>query len=164
APRPDRARRARGRRPGRGDADPARRAQRRPGSRRHRLPYLPPLARRAVAGMPARRRRVGAVGGVGMSHPYLGGLLMQTRTFFNRKSSDANEGIRQVLNSGYKKGRKVWRCVPPSQELGAFDVYGPKALAGLNELPGTLASRAIPIAMQPPLPTDVWEDLDPEEA
>src|SRR5439155_14818859 len=80
-----------------------------------------------------------------------------------KRNSDSTDGIRQVLNSGYRKHKQVWRCVPPTQAVRAFDVFCPKATAGLNELPGTLAHRSIPIAMQPPLPTDVYEELDPEE-
>jgi hypothetical protein len=91
-------------------------------------------------------------------------LVDEVDAVFGKKNSDSTEGIRQVLNSGYRKHKQVWRCVPPSQDVRAFDVYCPKATAGLNELPGTLAHRSIPIAMQPPLPTDVYEDLDPEEA
>ena len=45
-----------------------------------------------------------------------------------------------------------------------FDVYCPKALAGLNEIPGTLAHRAIPIAMKPPRSGDRYADFDGEEA
>ena len=35
-----------------------------------------------------------------------------------------------------------------------------RRLAGLHELPGTLAHRSIPISMKPPLPSDVYEDFD----
>jgi hypothetical protein len=90
-------------------------------------------------------------------------LFDEVDAVFRRKNSDSTEGIRQVLNSGYRKHKKVWRCVPPAQDVRPFDVYCPKATAGLNELPGTLAHRSIPIAMQPPLPTDIYEELDAEE-
>jgi hypothetical protein len=90
-------------------------------------------------------------------------LFDEVDAVFGKRNSDSTEGIRQVLNSGYRKGKQVWRCVPPSHEVAPFDVYCPKALSGLNELPGTLAHRAIPIAMQPPLPSDVYEEFDPEE-
>jgi hypothetical protein len=42
-------------------------------------------------------------------------------------------------------------------------VYCPKTLAGLNELPGTLASRAIPIKMKPPRPEEHYEELADED-
>jgi hypothetical protein len=90
-------------------------------------------------------------------------LIDEADAIFGKKNSDSTEGIRQVLNSGYRQGKHVWRCVPPSHDVQPFDVFGPKAIAGLHELPGTLAHRSIPIAMKPPLPTDVYEEFDPEE-
>jgi hypothetical protein len=95
-------------------------------------------------------------------HPTL--LFDEVDAVFNKRRSDATEGIRQILNSGYRKGKQAFRCVGPSHALKAFDVFGPKAIAGLNELPGTLAHRSIPIEMKPPRPGDVYEDLDIEEA
>ena len=90
-------------------------------------------------------------------------LFDEVDAVFGKRNSDSTEGIRQVLNSGYRKHKKVWRCVPPSHDVEPFDVYCPKALAGLNELPGTLAHRAIPIEMKPPLPSDIHKEFDPEE-
>jgi Protein of unknown function (DUF3631) len=91
-------------------------------------------------------------------------LFDEVDTIFRKKNSDSADAIRGVLNSGYRKGKVAWRCVPPSHEAKPFDVYCPKATAGLHGLPGTLAHRSIPIAMQPPLPTDTYEEFDPEEA
>jgi hypothetical protein len=95
-------------------------------------------------------------------HPTL--LFDEVDGVFGKKASDSTEDIRKVLNSGYKRGKKAVRCVPPSNEIKEFDVFCPKALAGLHELPGTLAHRAIPIDMQPPLPSDLYVDLDDDEA
>ena len=89
-------------------------------------------------------------------------LVDETDAIIGKTKSDSTEGIRGVLNSGYRKNKYVYRCVPPSQDVRQFDVYCPKATAGLNELPGTLAHRSIPIAMKPPRPDDVYEDFDPE--
>jgi hypothetical protein len=94
-------------------------------------------------------------------HPTL--LFDEVDAVFGKKNSDSTEGIRQVLNSGYRRGKSVWRCVGPTHQLAHFDVYCPKATAGLHELPATLAHRSIPIAMKPPLPTDVYEELDAED-
>lgn len=90
-------------------------------------------------------------------------LFDEVDAVFGKRNSDSAEGIRQVLNSGYRLGKRVWRCVPPSHDVEPFDVYCPKALAGLNALPGTLAHRAIQIAMKPPLPTDDYVEFDPED-
>jgi len=91
-------------------------------------------------------------------------LFDEVDAVFGKKHSDSTEGIRQVLNSGYRKGKKAWRCVPRSHEVRPFNVFCPKALSGLRELPGTLAHRSIPIAMKPPLPSDLFEDFDTEQA
>jgi hypothetical protein len=82
---------------------------------------------------------------------------------FAKKASDSAEDLRKVLNSGYRKGKKVFRIGGHSHEIQEFDVYCPKALAGLRELPGTLAHRSIPIAMKPPRAGDTYEDFDPDE-
>lgn len=95
-------------------------------------------------------------------HPTL--LFDEIDAVFSKRSSDASEGIRQILNSGYRKGKKAYRCVGPSHEVKAFDVFCPKATAGLRDLPHTLAHRSIPIEMRPPRPNDVYEDLDLDEA
>lgn len=90
-------------------------------------------------------------------------LFDEVDAVFGKKNSDSTEGIRQVLNSGYRAGKVAFRCVPPSHEIRSFNVYCPKATAGLNELPGTLAHRSIPISMQPPARDDAYEDLDRDE-
>jgi len=83
---------------------------------------------------------------------------------FGKKNSDSAEDLRKILNSGYKAGKRVFRCGGATRtELQEFDPYCPKATAGLNELPGTLAHRSIPIAMKPPLPSEPYHDFDPEE-
>jgi hypothetical protein len=87
-------------------------------------------------------------------------LIDEVDAVFGKKNSDSSEGIRQILNSGYRRGKLAFRCV----EVVGFDVYCPKATAGLHRLPGTLAHRSIPIAMSPPRPDDVYEDFDFEEA
>jgi hypothetical protein len=91
-------------------------------------------------------------------------LFDEIDAVFGKKNSDSTEGIRQVLNSGYRRGKRAWRCVPPKHDLRSFDVYCPKATAGLHELPGTLAHRSIPIEMKPPRPDELYEELDVEEA
>jgi hypothetical protein len=96
-------------------------------------------------------------------HPTL--LLDELDGVFGKKGSDAAEDHRKILNSGYRAGKRVFRCGGKNNtELLTFDVYCPKALAGLNEIPGTLAHRAIGIAMKPPRPEDTYIDFDGEEA
>lgn len=96
-------------------------------------------------------------------HPTL--LLDELDGVFGKKGSEAAEDHRKLLNSGYRAGKRVFRCGGKNNtELQAFDVYCPKALAGLNEIPGTLAHRAIAVSMKPPRPEDTYIDFDGEEA
>jgi Protein of unknown function (DUF3631) len=54
-----------------------------------------------------------------------------------------------VLNSGYRIGIKVPRCNDKG-ELFEFDVFYPKAFAGIDDgkLPDTLVSRSIPVRLE----------------
>jgi hypothetical protein len=64
------------------------------------------------------------------------------------KTNDGREGLRAVLNEGYRRGAKVPRCVGDGHELVDFSVFGAKAFAGLGKLPRTIATRSITIRMQ----------------
>lgn len=58
-----------------------------------------------------------------------------------------NEELRGVLNAGYKRGGKVPRV--ERGEVRTFNVFAPKALAGIDNamLPDTISDRCIPIHM-----------------
>ena len=62
-------------------------------------------------------------------------------------SGAKNEELRGVLNAGYKRGGKVPRV--EKGEPRFFNVFGPKALAGIDNamLPDTVRDRCIPIHM-----------------
>lgn len=62
-------------------------------------------------------------------------------------SGAKNEELRGVLNAGYKRGGAVWRV--EKMEPRQFKVFGPKALAGIDNamLPDTVRDRCIPIHM-----------------
>jgi hypothetical protein len=62
--------------------------------------------------------------------------------------ADGREGLRGVLNEGYRRGATVPRCVGEGQTLTDFAVFCAKAFAGIGDLPRTIATRAIPIRMQ----------------
>jgi Protein of unknown function (DUF3631) len=91
-------------------------------------------------------------------------LLDEVDGVFGKKTSDVAEDHRKLLNSGYRKGKQAIRCGGRNNtELQRFNIFCPKSLGGLRELPGTLAHRSITISMKPPRPTDLYEDFDPEE-
>lgn len=90
-------------------------------------------------------------------------LLDEVDGVFAKKGSEAAEDHRMLLNSGYRKGKHVFRCVGHKNEVKGFKVFCPKSLSGLHELPGTLAHRAISISMKPPRLDERYEDFDPED-
>jgi hypothetical protein len=77
-------------------------------------------------------------------HPTL--LLDEADAIF-REKNDRYEGLRAMLNAGYRRGMKVPRCVGESMQIQEFDVFGPKVIAGIGALPLTVADRSIPIRL-----------------
>ena len=80
-------------------------------------------------------------------------LLDEVDAVFNKKS-EATEGIRACLNAGNQRGWTVPRCVPPRMDIVQFEVFCPKALAGIGGLPDTVTDRSIPIEMRRKQPGD----------
>jgi len=64
------------------------------------------------------------------------------------KDGDSNEDLRALLNSGYRRGATIPRCVGPRHDVENFPVFSPVATAGLGELPDTIMSRSIIIRMR----------------
>jgi len=78
-------------------------------------------------------------------------LLDEADAIFGPKADARRfEGLRAILNSGNRQGTMVPRVRMEGnrRELERFDVYGPKAIAGIGKLPDTVADRAIPIRMK----------------
>ena len=63
---------------------------------------------------------------------------------------DGTEALRGLLNASNRRGQRVDRCQAAGRnvELVSFDVYCPKALAGIGALPDTIADRCIPIRLR----------------
>ena len=61
----------------------------------------------------------------------------------------SREELRALINSGYRRGAEAVRVGGPRRDkIDYFDSFGPKALAGIGELPDTIADRSIPIRLQ----------------
>jgi hypothetical protein len=88
------------------------------------------------------------------SHPTL--LWDEIDSIFgSRKTSEANENKRALLNAGYERGLRAIRM-----ERGkggfvkiSFDPFCPKILAGIGRLPDTIVDRSIPILIHRRLKT-----------
>lgn len=77
-------------------------------------------------------------------------LLDEADTIFGARSGDRYEGLRAILNSGHRRGSPVPRVRwdGKRREIERFDVFGPKVVAGIGELPDTVADRSIPIRLR----------------
>ena len=84
---------------------------------------------------------------VNAEHPTL--LLDETDAAF-RATEEYVQALRGTLNLGHRRGGKVTVCVGQGGEIATqnFDVFGPKAIAGIGKLPDTVADRSIPIELQ----------------
>lgn len=81
-------------------------------------------------------------------------LLDEVDAIFNPRTADRYEGLRAILNAGFKRGASVPRCQPPKMTIIQYEVYCPKVLAGIGELPDTIADRSFPIRMQKKTPEE----------
>jgi hypothetical protein len=83
-------------------------------------------------------------------------LLDEVDAIFGPKARE-HEGLRALLNAGNRRGTRVPRCVGPTHALQEFEVFCPKALAGIGELPDTLADRAVAIRLKRKAPGESVE-------
>jgi hypothetical protein len=74
-------------------------------------------------------------------------LLDEVDAVFTGPPSDRTEGLRALLNAGYRRSATVDRCADHGMKLMAFPVFCAKALTGIGTLPDTVADRCIPIAL-----------------
>jgi len=58
------------------------------------------------------------------------------------------EVTRGILDAGFKRDGKFYKCDGKEHEVREFNAFGPKVFAGIGDLPGTIASRSIPIEMR----------------
>jgi hypothetical protein len=75
-------------------------------------------------------------------------LLDETDTLFSRGSDDRGELLRSLLNAGFERGAKVPRCLNRGSAIHDYEVFCPKAFAGIGSLPDTITDRCIPIRLR----------------
>jgi Protein of unknown function (DUF3631) len=77
-------------------------------------------------------------------------LLDEADAIFGPRMADRYEGLRAILNAGNRQGTPVLRVKLDGRrrEIDEFDVFGPKAIAGIGNLPDTVADRSIPIRLK----------------
>jgi hypothetical protein len=107
----------------------------------------------SISATPAAIVRRISQGGVTLLYDEIDGV------FGSARAQEANLDLRGVLNGGYRRGAKVHRCKPKTFELEELDAFAPVVLAGLRELPDTLASRSIFIRMKRRAPDENVEQF-----
>lgn len=77
-------------------------------------------------------------------------LLDEADAIFGPRTADRYEGLRAILNAGNRKGTPVLRVKFEGRirAVDEFDVYGPKAIAGIGNLPDTVTDRSIRIRLK----------------
>jgi hypothetical protein len=77
-------------------------------------------------------------------------LLLDESDATFKGDKDYAETLRGMLNSGYRRGGKCSICVGQGANLGYKDLstFCPKAIAGIGQLPGTVADRSITIRLK----------------
>jgi hypothetical protein len=83
-------------------------------------------------------------------------LLDEADAIFGPRTAERYEGLRAILNAGNRQGTPVLRVKLDGRrrEIEEFDIYGPKAVAGIGKLPDTVADRAIPIRLKRRAPSE----------
>ncbi len=76
-------------------------------------------------------------------------LLDESDAAFNGEKTYA-EALRGTLNSGHRRGGSATLNIPRGDgwEAMAFDVFSPKAIAGIGKLPDTIVDRSIAITLR----------------
>lgn len=81
--------------------------------------------------------------------------------FGNAKRQEVNGELCAFLNAGYRRGAKAYRCTNNNKKIEPeeFDAFACVAVAGLRDLPDTLASRSIFIRMKRRAPNEDVESF-----
>lgn len=79
-----------------------------------------------------------------LSHKTMTLLLDEIDTVFG--GGKKREGLRALLNASYRRGTLVRRVRGGTVE--SYEVFGPKIIAGIGNIPDTIADRSIPIKME----------------
>ena len=93
-------------------------------------------------------------------------LVDEVDTIFGPKAKE-HEEIRGIINAGHRRSGKSTRCVQQGNQwiVQDFPAYGAVGLAGLDDLPDTIMSRAIVVALKRRRPSEEvkpWRNREDE--
>jgi hypothetical protein len=86
-------------------------------------------------------------------------LLLDELDAALKGEKEYREALRGILNGGFRRGGNFRKCDGKNHDLKVFDVFCPKALAGIGRIPETIASRSIVIEMRRRKSTETVERL-----
>jgi len=75
-------------------------------------------------------------------------LFDEVDAIFKAGGDPGNDDLRALINSGYRRGATIPRCVGPTHDVAHFPVFAAKALAGLGDLPPTIMPRCVVFRMR----------------
>ena len=75
-------------------------------------------------------------------------LLDEVEALGKKRRSERGEAVSAVLNSGFRRGATVPRCVGGSYDVQVFNVYCPKSFAAIGRLSDTFQDRSIILRLQ----------------
>lgn len=75
-------------------------------------------------------------------------LIDEADTIFGQNgSSSSHMTLRSIINAGHSRTATVPRCVG-AEDVKQFHVFAPVAMAGLGQLPDTIATRSVSVVMR----------------
>jgi hypothetical protein len=85
-------------------------------------------------------------------------LFDEIDTIFGPKAKE-NEELRGLLNAGYRRGAKTYRCTVAGKkvEVEEIEAFSAVALAGLGDLPDTILTRSVIVRMRRRAPNEQVE-------
>lgn len=86
-------------------------------------------------------------------------LLDEADTVFGPRSAKEHEDLRGMVNAGHRRGATATRAAPRGREIVVedFETYAAVALAGLDDLPDTIMTRAVVVRMRRRAPDETVE-------
>jgi Protein of unknown function (DUF3631)/Domain of unknown function (DUF3854) len=87
-------------------------------------------------------------------HPTL--LIDESETSMGKRAnSEMAEALRGVINSGFRRGGNIVRCIGKTHEPTKLETYCPKAFAGIGDyLPATVLSRCVTLRLKRRKPSE----------
>jgi hypothetical protein len=93
-------------------------------------------------------------------------LMDESDTVFGRNGDkEKAEALRQIMNSGFKRGVFAIRCEAPSFDTKEFATFSPMVIAGIgtSAIPETVADRSILIEMKRKTSSETIREFESDE-